>query len=271
MLSTTGLGCVCKTLSTNIANVVGRLLLECYTKVTQLNAWLQDRETCDVFDIVDAGPRHRFTIWTACGPQIVSNCQFGMGAGKLAISLRSSTRDMGISVEQAKEYLALHARAYATYYKWKEQQAHLYFDRKLPMILPCGWYLAAGRRERDKLSVLNFPVQGRGSSIMRLALDKLLEAGIEVVAPVHDAFIFRAKIDELDRICEIAKRCMIEAADEVLGMKGMRVGDPEIVKHGEIWVTEKGERDYETYKWAFEEPTERTIDVPMGDPLDEEF
>ena len=202
---------------------------------------------------------------------IVLGSQFGMGYKKLAIALRSATRDSSITDEYAKHLLELHAKVYATYYEWKAQVATSYFVHKQPIVLPCGWYLASGRRERDKLSVLNVPIQGRGSSIMRLALDKLLDEAVELVAPVHDADIYLVRIEDLDQVNEIAKRCMIEASDEVLGLPGMRVGDPEIVKHGEIWVTEKGERDYHNYKWAFEPPTERAIEVPMGEILDEKF
>lgn len=34
-----------------------------------------------VFDLVDAGPRHRFTVMTDAGPLIVSNCTLGLGYG----------------------------------------------------------------------------------------------------------------------------------------------------------------------------------------------
>lgn len=177
---------------------------------------------------------------------------------------------MTITTETAKEYLELHRQAYATYYKWKDSVAHSYFDKRKPIVLPCGWYLAAGRPPKDKLSVLNVPIQGRGSSIMRLALDKLLEAGIKVVAPVHDAFIIKVPIDQLDAQCALAGKLMVDAADEVLGMKGMRVGAPEVVKHGEIWITEKGEKDYETYKWAFEPPVGRVpTPVPFGEKCED--
>lgn len=35
----------------------------------------------DVFDIVNAGPRRRFTIWTRKGPLVVSNCELALGYG----------------------------------------------------------------------------------------------------------------------------------------------------------------------------------------------
>jgi hypothetical protein len=43
--------------------------------------------TCvPVYDVRNAGPRNRFTIWTNRGPLIVHNCGFGMGASKFKAS-----------------------------------------------------------------------------------------------------------------------------------------------------------------------------------------
>ena len=47
-----------------------------------------------VYDILNAGPRHRFTVMTSAGPLIVHNCAYGMGGAKLARSLGLETEWM---------------------------------------------------------------------------------------------------------------------------------------------------------------------------------
>ena len=55
-----------------------------------------------VYDISNAGPRHRFTIVTAAGPLIVHNCSYGMGGNKLAHSLGLPTEWMAVRREGSR-------------------------------------------------------------------------------------------------------------------------------------------------------------------------
>ena len=45
---------------------------------------------------------------------------------------------------------------------------------------------------------MNFPMQANGAEMMRLAAIAATEAGIEVRAPVHDAFLIAAPLHRLD-------------------------------------------------------------------------
>lgn len=51
-----------------------------------------------VFDIVNAGPRSRFTILTNRGPLIVHNCGYQMGKKKFAETVKASGRDLAESI-----------------------------------------------------------------------------------------------------------------------------------------------------------------------------
>lgn len=53
-----------------------------------------------VYDIVNAGPRNRFTIWTANGPLIVHNCGFGMGEKRFWESCREEGQFIDRSLAQ---------------------------------------------------------------------------------------------------------------------------------------------------------------------------
>ena len=114
--------------------------------------------------------------------------------------------------------------------------------------LKCLW-LANGlcatlNRHKVKTSFnapLNYPIQGTGSVILAHVAREFERAGIRTIATIHDAVVF--EVDEGDRdTIQKARTLMKDAADYVLnvqeGEEGMKVGEPEIVKHGEIWTPE---------------------------------
>ena len=114
--------------------------------------------------------------------------------------------------------------------------------------LKCLW-LANGlcatlNRHKVKTSYnapLNFPIQGTGSAILAKVARDFEREGIRTIATIHDAVVFEVDEGDIDTI-QKARNMMKNAADYVLnvqeGEEGMRVGEPEIIKHGEIWTPE---------------------------------
>ena len=114
--------------------------------------------------------------------------------------------------------------------------------------LKCLW-LANGlcatlNRHKVKTSFnapLNYPIQGTGSVILAHVVRDFERAGIRTIATIHDAVVFEVDEGDMDTIHK-AREMMKNAADYVLNVKdgeeGMKVGEPEIVKHGEIWTPE---------------------------------
>ena len=114
--------------------------------------------------------------------------------------------------------------------------------------LKCLW-LANGlcatlNRHKVKTSFnapLNYPIQGTGSVILAHVAREFERAGIRTIATIHDAVVFEVNKGDMDTI-QKARTLMKDAADYVLnvqeGEEGMKVGEPEIVKHGEIWTPE---------------------------------
>lgn len=114
--------------------------------------------------------------------------------------------------------------------------------------LKCLW-LANGlcatlNRHKVKTSYnapLNYPIQGTGSAILaRVARDFEME-GIRTIATIHDAVVFEVDEGDMKTIYK-ARDLMKNAADYILNVQGgeggMKVGEPEIIKHGEIWTPE---------------------------------
>lgn len=114
--------------------------------------------------------------------------------------------------------------------------------------LKCLW-LANGlcatlNRHKVKTSYnapLNFPIQGMGSAILAKVARDFEREGIRTIATIHDAVVFEVDEGDMETI-QKARNMMKNAADYILnvkeGEKGMRVGEPEIIKYGEIWTPE---------------------------------
>lgn len=105
-----------------------------------------------------------------------------------------------------------------------------------------GWSAVVKRHLlRSYNSPLNFPIQGTGSVILHTLVRELEKAGIRTIATVHDAIVINVAENDWATI-ERARGLMKSVADYVLnvgdGESGMKVGEPEIIKHGEIWTPE---------------------------------
>ena len=66
-------------------------------------------------------------------------------------------------------------------------------------------------------SLMNFPMQANGAEMMRIAAIAMTEAGIEVCAPVHDAFLISAPLEFLDEHVGRACELMTKAGSTVTG------------------------------------------------------
>ncbi|MBY0589159.1 DNA polymerase I, partial [bacterium] len=94
-------------------------------------------------------------------------------------------------------------------------------------------------------SLANFPMQGNGAEILRLACSMLTEAGVTVCAPVHDAVLIEADESEIDQAVEHAQGIMTEASRVVLG--GFTIGtDAKIVRHPQRYMDARGRPMWET-------------------------
>jgi DNA polymerase-1 len=64
--------------------------------------------------------------------------------------------------------------------------------------------------------MMNYPMQANGAEMMRLAACLATERGIQVCAPVHDAFLICAPIARIDSDVAGMRAAMDEAARAVL-------------------------------------------------------
>jgi hypothetical protein len=137
----------------------------------------------------------------------------------------------GKSLLWAADMLARHRQAYPVFTKWQQDLAtQALFDERI--VSPLGWPMAV-HSETRKRTLLNFPEQAGGADCMRLAAIAAYEAGIQVCAPVHDAFWIMAPLAELDDTIVAMSRLMVRAGNVVSGGIDLPVKVSAVVRYPE--------------------------------------
>ena len=159
---------------------------------------------------------------------IVLGLGYGMGADTMAARAH-------ISVPEARELRRQHQTVYRKYWKWSEDTVStaLYQNE---IATRYGWrqHINVGheanyssRRVRGHIesrygpnarALMNFPMQAGGAEAMRLAAIAATEAGIEVCAPVHDAFLIAAPVGKINEETARMRLIMSAAGQAVAGL-----------------------------------------------------
>ena len=152
---------------------------------------------------------------------IVLGVQYGMSASGMA-------QRAGIMAAEARELLQLHHEHYRTFWAWANRNVETALAGGT-LSTPMGWQFRQGYgTEGNPRSILNWPMQSTGADILRLSCVRLMEAGVKICAPVHDAILIEAPLDALDHQVELARKVMERACRDVLGGRACRV-DAEII------------------------------------------
>jgi hypothetical protein len=102
----------------------------------------------------------------------------------------------------ARDLLRAHRETYRTFWAWSDAAVdHAMIAGELNTVF--GWTIHVGQDVNPR-SLRNFPMQANGADMMRIAACLATERGIEVTAPVHDAFLICAPFE---RISKRRSRC----------------------------------------------------------------
>lgn len=121
---------------------------------------------------------------------------------------------LGISVPEARRFLALHRSTFSTFWSWSDAavdyamltgRIHTVFD----------WALHVGGDTKPR-SLRNFPMQANGAEILRMACCLATERGIKVCMPVHDALLVEGPTSCMDDVVAETQRAMRGAGEIVL-------------------------------------------------------
>jgi hypothetical protein len=134
--------------------------------------------------------------------------QYGIGPETLASRL-------GISDFAAHEMIAQHHELFAVYWRWAEDWLVHALDTGV-MWTPLGWECRTGITEFNSRSIMNFPVQGAGADILRLSVIWATRHGLRLLAPVHDALLVEAPIEQIDAHVVLLQELMRRASRVVL-------------------------------------------------------
>jgi len=165
----------------------------------------------------------------------VLGTQYGMGVETLALRISGATK---YPLAAARDLLRAHRDTYPAYWAWSQLNAdHANLCGFLQSVLGFHFYVHGDTKLRTET---NFPVQGNGSEMLRLAVCLAVERGIEVCAPVHDAILIGAPLDRLDADIAAAQEAMREASEIILGGFSLRT-DVHTVRYPERYMDERGE------------------------------
>jgi hypothetical protein len=156
--------------------------------------------------------------------------QYGMGEASLAARINQP-------VARARQLLALHRHTYRKFWKWSDSAV----DEAVlggRLWASFGWQIHTSEELNDR-SLRNFPMQANGAEMLRIACILLTEAGIRVCAPIHDALLIEAPLDELDQAIATTKSLMLEASRIVLD--GFELGsDVKEVRYPDRYMDKRG-------------------------------
>jgi DNA polymerase I-like protein with 3'-5' exonuclease and polymerase domains len=162
--------------------------------------------------------------------QCVLAVQYGMEAESLADRL-------GKPVVVARQLLQVHRQTYRVFWAWSDRVVnHAILYGRIWTTL--GWYWRPDAPINIR-SVRNFPMQGNGAEMLRVAICLTVEAGVQVCAPVHDAVLICAPLDQLGPHIARARECMAEASRIIL--KGFEVRtDVKVVRWPDRYMDPRG-------------------------------
>lgn len=137
----------------------------------------------------------------------------------------------------ARELLKMHRRTYHQFWSWSDGVLDYALTRKLLWTV-FGWPLHIEGHANAR-SIRNFPMQANGAEMLRLACCLATEAGIQVVAPVHDAVLIEAPLDQLEAETARMQEFMRQASAIILDGFELR-SDAKIIAYPECYEDERG-------------------------------
>ena len=167
---------------------------------------------------------------------VVLGVNYGMRERTLAAAI-------GRPEVEARELLRRHRETYRRFWRWSEGAVALAMTGgRLETVF--GWPLHVGP-EVNPRSLMNFPMQANGAEMLRLACCLGAERGIEVCAPVHDAVLIGASLDQLEGQVQAMRDAMAEASRVVLSGFELRT-DAELIRYPQRYRDKRGVAMWET-------------------------
>lgn len=184
--------------------------------------------------------------------------QYGMKSDSLAIRINKP-------LAYARELIHHHQRLFKNYWKWQDEtlrQAR--FTSKIST--EYGWtlHLQTFDRKEDG-TVKNFIMQATGAEILRAACYMLVQSGIKICAPVHDAILCEFNIDNVESEVKRAEAIMQEASKIVIG-KPLKT-EAEIIKYPDRYIDPRGVETWDRIIKILNDIKSGAIKIDYSEPI----
>jgi DNA polymerase-1 len=169
--------------------------------------------------------------------QCVLGTQYGIGEEALADRI-------GQSIKMGRHLLRLHRETFRRYWEWVDGALNTAFLTTSQATV-YGWMEKITEANCNPRAIANFFCQANGAEMLRLACCFGTERGIQICAPVHDAILIMAPLDQLEADIAAMRECMEQACDFVLAGFKLRT-DIQIIRFPERYACEKGKDMWRT-------------------------
>jgi DNA polymerase I-like protein with 3'-5' exonuclease and polymerase domains len=163
----------------------------------------------------------------------VLGVNYGMGEQGLALRI-------GQPVNVARELIRLHKETYRDFWRWSDGAIdYAMFHGKLWTTF--GWTIHVANERPNPRMLRNFPLQANAAEMLRLACCLILDRGINICAPIHDAVLIEAPLNEIDEKIKITQDTMAEASRIVLD--GFELNsDAKVIRYPDRYMDDRGKK-----------------------------
>jgi len=159
------------------------------------------------------------------------------------LSAEGLARKLNVPPVQGRELLRMHKETFRQFWRWSDGiQDEAILTGRLQTVF--GWTVHAGDKPNPR-SLRNFPMQGNGAEMLRLACCMATEGGITICCPVHDALLIEADAGDIDDVATATQHLMQQASEIVLNGFALRT-DAKIVRHPDRYMDPRGRTMWET-------------------------
>ena len=173
----------------------------------------------------------------------VLGVNYGMGEKALADRIQQP-------VLEARDLLKKHKTTYHQFWRWSSGALDyaMFYGR---LWTTFGWTINVGENPNPRM-LRNFLIQANGSEMLRLACVLVSRQGVDICAPIHDAILIEAPLDELEEKIETAQAAMRQASEIVLDGFGLNT-DVKIIKWPDRFSDRRGIETWNTILGILEE------------------
>lgn len=158
------------------------------------------------------------------------------------LSADGIARKLCVAPCHGRELLRMHHETFRRFWAWSDRvQDQAMLTGKLHTVF--GWRVHVGP-DANPRSLRNFPMQGNGAEMLRLACCLATERGINVCAPVHDALLVEGPAAGIEAIVARTQDAMKEAGAIVLDGFELRT-DAKIVRYPDRYFDDRGRAFFE--------------------------